>query len=143
MTLIGTFRHYSRPLTRALVVLFTVSWLGLAVQPCVAASADHSGAPAPAMPAGGAHDCPNCPPPAVDPGDCGMVVAIDCAALGTAVPATQPLKGLDMQVPVGLPPSPLYLLLAEPARSGPPPLPDPGRHVAPCTLQQRYCSYLK
>lgn len=142
MNLIGTFRQHSPPLTRAMVVLFAASWLGLAVQPCVAASAHDAGTPAPAMPAGNGHDCPHCPPPAGDPADCGDAVALDCVAVGQPALASQAVKAPDTHMPACIPPAPLHLMLAEPGQASPRAPPDPARRVVPRSLQQRYCSYL-
>ena len=143
MNLIGGFRHYLPPLTRAMVVLFATGWLGLAVQPCLAAGAHDAGATLPGMPAPHGHDCPHCPPPADDTHDCGNAVALDCAAVGEPALAAQAQKNLDTHATVAICAAPLHVALAEAGRVGPRAPPDPGRHVAPRTLQQRYCSYLK
>ncbi len=138
MTLIGAFRHHSVPLTRAVVLLFAASWLGLAAQPCMAAAAHDAGAPAAA-----AHDCPHCPPPASDAHDCDHAVAIECAADATPGVATQALKAPDLAPAAGLAMAPLHAALADPGHVAPRAPPDPGRSTVPRTLQQRYCTYLK
>lgn len=142
MNWIGTFRHYSPSLARATVVLFAAGWLGLAVQPCVAASAHDAGTPAPGMPGGHGHDCPHCPPPADDRAGCGDAVTLDCAAAGEPALVSQAVKVPDTHMPAGMPPAPLHQVLAEPGRASPRAPPDPARRIVPRSLQQRYCSYL-
>jgi len=134
-------------MARSFAVLFAISWLGLAIQPCMAgAHADdspqtgHAGHhPAPAAPA---HDCPHCPPaPAGDP-DCGGGVALDCDAVGVPALPSKDSVGQQWDAPamVALPAQPLAWPSAcsepawyPPARAQPPPR----------SLQQRFCSFLK
>lgn len=143
MTLIGTFRRISKPLTRAVVVLFALAWLGLAAQPCMAVGAHDSGTPVPQMPLGDGHGCPHCPPPASDSRDCADAVALDCVATGEPALMSRGVKAQDQSPDIALP-----TVLPPAANAGSslkaPTVPrGPGGHVAPRSVQQRYCTYLK
>ncbi len=153
MALIQALRRRQTPIARAVIVLFAVSWLGLAVQPCVAGAAGseapHSGhhagtkhTPPSAPESAAGHDCPHCPPEPAGGHDCGTGVALECDAVGALV-----LPGKDAGVqawfPTSLGAAPTYPFewsvgsqLARPADDGawrPPDRP----------LHQRFCSYLK
>lgn len=148
MNLLAKLRSRHQPLARALVALFAVGWLGLALQPCQAMGPGEAGH-------GGRHDgtehhpapehskppCPHCPSEGRDACDTG--VALDCETVG--VPAL-PAKQADVPapdvfawlVPAVMPAAGLAV------RDGPPNRPDPGRdHKPSSSLQQRFCTYLK
>lgn len=151
MALLHSLRRWRASLGRVTVGLFAVSWLGLAVQPCMAGTgpmdahagmhAHHAG-DAPAEPV--THDCPHCPPSPSGHHDCASGTALECDAVGVpALPAkdTQPAQPAD----IGLGPL-LTTYWADLAR--PPPVvatfsPVDSPHAPRATLQQRYCSYLK
>ncbi len=143
MNLLGALRHYSLPLGRAAVVLFAASWLGLAVQPCAASGMHGAGEPVPEMPGGDGHDCPHCPPPADESHDCSTAVALDCAAAGEPALAAKTVKAPDTHPGVAIAPAILHATLAGPGHAAPRAPPDPARCIAPRTVQQRYCTYLK
>ena len=151
MGLLQALRHRQVRIARAITVLFAVSWLGLAMQPCVAGvagpetRASHHGVmghePAPEPPVA-AHDCPHCPP---EPGaghDCGTGVALECDAIGIPVlPAKDPDDSAWLHPVLG--PGPSYEV-DWPASAhrgwsaGPETWRPPDR-----PLQQRFCTYLK
>jgi hypothetical protein len=130
---------------RTLVALFAISWMGLAVQPCVAgAGHDPPGAASHEMPAAdGDQGCPHCPPAPAEGDDCGTGSALDCD--GVDVPAP-PVKGTD------LPQWDVWAVMDLPA---PPDLPPSANRLAAPTLasavwrppsasiQQRFCTFLK
>jgi len=155
MTLLAKIRSRHLPLARALVALFAVGWLGLALQPCQAMApagsghAGHDDGPDGhhgtlehhSTPAHCETPCPHCP--ADGPEGCDGGVALDCEAVGVpAPPAKQvPAPALDAWVwhaPAVLPTVPVA------SRAARPDWPDPGRGRAPAvSLQKRYCTYLK
>lgn len=148
MNLLARIRGRQQPFAKALVALFALGWLGLAMQPCHAAlqagaqsAAHHHEGGHHAQPADGGSPCPHCP--AGDTDGCGTGTALECETVG--VPAI-PSKQAD-------PPSPdgeCWLLPSPPAprwQAGPAAVPDSdetGRQWPPGrSLQQRYCTYLK
>jgi len=150
MKLLAGFRRRQAPVARAIVVLFAASWLGLAMQPCVAGHlgdrvhdagvAGHHGAPAPD--AGAGHDCPHCPPKATEGHDCGTGVALECDAIGVPV---LPSKDSDSfsWLPDLLPAGEGIRIDLDAGRPG-----TVGPRQAPWRppdrpLQQRFCTYLK
>lgn len=162
MTLLARIRSRHVPLARALVALFAVGWLALALQPCHAMGqaepahpahghggsgaghADHahgsSGGGKP-MPAGGDTPCPHCP--SDSPDDCGLGTAIDCEAIG--VPAVSAQKaGVPAFDTFAWHVAPLLSVVEPgnvPLRSGWPG--SSGIRPPSASLQQRYCTYLK
>jgi hypothetical protein len=148
MNLLAKLRSRHQPLARALVALFAVGWLGLALQPCQAMGpgeaghdSHHDGMGHHPAPEHSKPPCPHCPSEGPDACDTG--VALDCETVG--VPAL-PAKQADLPAPdvfAWLVPA------AMPAAGfatcdGPPDRPDPGRdHKPSSSLQQRYCTYLK
>jgi hypothetical protein len=143
MTRLAGLRRWKLPLARALTALFAFGWLALALQPCQASA--HG---APAAPAGqgthhpmgdAGHPCPHCPPSSSD--DCGAGSALDCRAVGVAVPPQ------DIAPPAIAVLQPAVFEFVEAAcaeRAVTPVPPDPGRTRPPASsLQQRYCSFLK
>lgn len=95
MSLLARMRRSQGTRARALVALFAISWMGLAVQPCVAgAGHDHAGAAGHEMPAAhGDPGCPHCPPAPADDEECGTGSALSCD--GVDVPAP-PAKAADV-----------------------------------------------
>jgi len=148
MNLLAKLRSRHQPLARALVALFAVGWLGLALQPCQAMGlgdtghgSHHDGMGHHSAPEHSNPPCPHCPSDGPDACDTG--VALDCETVG--VPAL-PAKQFDVPapdvfawlVPVALPVAGFAVCDAPPDR------PDPGRdHKPSSSLQQRYCTYLK
>jgi hypothetical protein len=148
MNLLAKLRSRHQPLARALVALFAVGWLGLALQPCEAMDlgeaghgSHHGGMGHHSAPEQSDPPCPHCPSGGPDACDTG--VALDCETVG--VPAL-PAKQVDLPapdtfawlVPAAMPP------VASAGCAAPPDWPDPGRERAPSSsLQQRYCTYLK
>jgi len=94
MSLLARMRRSQGTCGRALVALFAISWMGLAVQPCVAGVGnDHAGAAGHQMPAAhGDPGCPHCPPPPAEDDPCGTPSALNCD--GVDVPAP-PAKAAD------------------------------------------------
>jgi hypothetical protein len=152
MTLLKALRHRQVRIARAVTVLFAASWLGLAVQPCVAGAAapetlasghgamGHGPAPSPESTA--EHDCPHCPPAPASGHDCSKGVALDCDAVSVPIlPAKDPGDTAWPNVLHGAGPG--YQVdwttdrqggwSADPATWRPPDRP----------LQQRFCTYLK
>jgi hypothetical protein len=153
---LARLRRSRAPLGRALLALFTTTWLGLALQPCTAeasqpgdeappaaAPAQHEGcgggtAPEPAPPEP-MHDCPHCPPGG-NAGDCGT--ALYCGSAGVPgiaaksveLPRADPGAWLDLPVP-------LPQVLPDTAPAWVVPIRQP--RAAPRPLQQRYCRYRK
>jgi hypothetical protein len=148
MNLLAKMRSRHQPLARALVALFAVGWLGLALQPCEAMDlgdaghgSHHDGMGHDSTPEHSDPPCPHCPSGGADACDTG--VALDCETVGVpALPAKQvdvpPPDAFAWLVPVAVPVAGFALCDAPPER------PDPGRdHVPSSSLQQRYCTYLK
>ena len=151
-------RRMRLPLGRGMVAMFAATWLGLAVQPCMA-DALHAGEPAapapvehhsggcggehvPAPQSAPSHDCPHCPTSGLHAGGCGT--ALECEAIGVpAMPskATEPPRA-DLGAWIDLP---------EPPSGAAPQTHAPGAIAAthraprapPRSFQQRFCSYLK
>jgi len=152
MALIQALRRRQTRIARAVTVLFAVSWLGLAVQPCVAGAAgpeaSHAGhagmghAPTSAPESTAGHGCPHCPPQPSAGQDCGTGVALECDAIGALVlPGKDP--GAQVWFPVLLGAAPTYPFewTAGSQRIRPA---DPGAWRPPDRpLHQRFCTYLK
>jgi hypothetical protein len=156
--LLAKLRRLRLPLGRGVVAMFAATWLGLAVQPCMA-DAPHAGEPAAPAPmehhAGGcggeaasqpqttpAHDCPHCPPGGMNAGECGT--ALDCKSVGVPAmvsKATEPPRAdLGAWIDLPVPPSAAVLQRHAPAAAI---AAQRSPHPPPRPLQQRYCSYLK
>ncbi len=137
----------AQPVARALLSLFALAWLALAMQPCVATAAQadaagHSqhagcgGAPEPA-PAG---DCPHCPPGSHG-GNCGT--ALDCGSVGATLTAGKSADAprADLIAWVDLP----AFYAAIPPDAGPAPALE--RRLAtsapPRALLETYCTHLE
>lgn len=148
MNLLARIRSHQQPLANALVVLFALGWLGLALQPCqaavqadVAPAAHHHGDGHHATPADDEPPCPHCP--AGDTDGCGTGTALECETVG--VPAV-PSKQVDPPSPDGehwlLPSPPVPVWNTRPVAV--PDSDDAGRQRPPDrSLQQRYCTYLE
>jgi hypothetical protein len=148
MKLLAKLRSRHQPLARAVVALFAIGWLGLALQPCQAMyvgesghGSHHEGMGHHSTPEQSHPSCPHCP--SEGPDACETGVALDCETVG--VPAL-PAKPVDVPapdvfawlVPAAMPAAGCAVCEAPPDR------PDPGRDHAPSSsLQQRYCTYLK
>lgn len=117
---LSRLRRLRRPLGSAALALFTASWLGLAVQPCLAhassdepaqASVTHhaggcGGEAEPAPQATPTHDCPHCASDdAAHAAGCGT--ALDCDAVGlpglSAKPTEPPRADLGAWIDLPLP----------------------------------------
>jgi|DewCreStandDraft_4_1066084.scaffolds.fasta_scaffold189571_2 hypothetical protein len=156
--LLSRLRRLRLPLGRGALAVFAATWLGLAVQPCMADAvpADGTAEPAPMeRHAGGcggeaaperqsapAHDCPHCPPGGMNAGECSTALA--CTSIG--VPAMVSKAGEPPRADFGA-----WIDLPVPPGGASPPSRAPGAAVAaqrvprapPRPLQQRFCSYLK
>lgn len=152
MNLLAKLRSRHQPLARAVVALFAIGWLGLALQPCEAMDAGqagdgshheghHDGMEHHSTPENSDPPCPHCPSDGPDACDTG--VALDCETVGVpALPAKQvDLPAPDMfawLVPAAMP------MAGFAVGEAPQDRPDPGRDKTPSiSLQQRYCTYLK
>lgn len=151
-------RRVRLPLGRGVLAVFAATWLGLAVQPCMAGEAPADGAAAPAPMehhAGGcggesapephsapAHDCPHCPPGGMQGNDCGT--ALNCKSVGVPAmvsKAAEPPRadfGAWIDLPVA--PAPAVLQRHPPASAI---AAQRSPHPPPRPLQQRFCSYQK
>lgn len=143
MSLIGEFRRNSRPLTRAVAVLFAASWLGIALHPCDAAAQHVPEAPVHHDSSGAPHDCPHCPPPAAQSHDCDQAVALECLGAGEAALVAKAWKAPDPDAGGPLPGVLPALPPADAALTAAAVPPDPGGTPHSCSIQQRYCTYLK
>lgn len=153
--LLATLRRLRLPLGRGVLAMFAATWLGLAVQPCMA-DAQHAGEPVPmehhAGGCGGetssgpqtapAHDCPHCPPGGLDAGECGT--ALDCKSVGVPAmvsKAAEPPRA-DLGAWIDLP-APLPAAILQSRAPGATAAAPRAPRAPPRPLQQRYCSYLK
>ena len=156
--LLAKLRRLRLPLGRGVVAMFAATWLGLAVQPCMADApqAGEPDAPAPmAHHAGGcggeaaaepqpapAHDCPHCPPGGLYAVECGT--ALDCKSVGVPAmvsKAAEPPRadlGAWIDLPVPLPAAMVQSRAAGAAAAAP-----RAPRAPPRPLQQRFCTYLK
>lgn len=149
--LLARLRRARIPLARAVVVLFAATWLGLAVQPCVASGTTHHDAATPVHGEGHAggcgdagtapeppgHDCPHC----AHPGDCGT--ALECDAIGVPAMVGKPAEppkadfGAWIDLPMqSAPPSPT------PARTWAQSIRRPPR-APPRSLQQLFGIFIE
>jgi hypothetical protein len=147
--LLVRLRRSRASLGRALLALFTVAWLGLALQPCVAQASHAHGAPASAEHSGHggcggepqpAPDCPHCLPGS-QAGACGT--ALDCGSAGAPAPAVKAADAprADVGAWIDLPlPAPDTL---PDGTSLPAPDERPAALVAPRSLLERYCTHLE
>jgi hypothetical protein len=135
-------------MTRSLVALFAISWLGLAVQPC-AAMAQGAGHQDGRMAAhhdghgGAGHECPHCPPASADDDGCGTGTALNCESAGIPGPAAQTFEPprFDTWAVMDLPAPRLPALSAiQPGAATS--APDIWRPPS-ASIQQRFCSFLK
>ena len=145
MKLLAKLRSRHLPLARALVALFAIGWLGLALQPCQAMGTDENGHAGhqdgmehSSMPAGCDTPSPYCP--SDRPDVCEAKVALDCETIG--VPSTKAdastLDAKYWHAPA------TYTMPDIAFPQSTPDWPDPSRHRAPSSsFQQRYCTYLK
>jgi hypothetical protein len=135
-------------MARALVALFAIGWLGLAVQPCAAMghagddphagqSAHHSGE------GDVAQHCPHCPPTPADDEDCSTGTALNCEGAGIPGPAAkaveQPRFDAWAVMDLPAPPGPSLNANRFDTRSFVPALWRPPS----ASIQQRFCSFLK
>lgn len=156
ISVLARLRRLRLPLGRALLAAFVASWLGLAVQPCMAEAAT---GPQDASPAattahhdgcgGGAapepvpepqHPCPHCPQGGGQ-GDCGT--ALDCEAAGVpgilVKAAESPRADLGAWIDLPADPPAAQSMRAPPGATFEP---VPSR-TPPRNLQQRYCRFQK
>ncbi len=157
MDLFHTLRRRRGSLGRALVAAFAATWLGLAVQPCMAH--DAASEPTPSgdarhqghdhhaggdMPAGDmSQHCPHCPPGPTDGHDCATGTALECDAVGAPGLPTQHHDQLEpAKLLVGM--APVLIIAPLVALEGSQPAsPVDSPHPPGATLQQRFCTYLK
>jgi len=135
-------------MARALVALFAVGWLGLAVQPCAAmaqgpghhdagTATHHDGH------GGAGHECPHCPPTPADDDGCGTGTALNCESAGIPGPMAKPVEQprfdtwafMDLPVPT--------LLARSAQRPGTPTCAPAIWRPPSASIQQRFCSFLK
>jgi hypothetical protein len=150
--LLARLRRSRVPLGRAVLALFTTTWLGLAVQPCMAEAAQGgeiatvAEADAHAGGCGGAsapveapqdHDCPHCPPS----GDCGTALECDAVGVPAMVGKALELPRADLGAWIDLP-EPLPIADWRPVRGWTAAGPQDPR-ASPRSLRQRFCTYLK
>jgi hypothetical protein len=145
MSLLARMRRSQGTRARALVALFAISWMGLAVQPCVAgADHDHAGAAGHEMPAAhGDPGCPHCPPAPADDDECGTGSALSCDGVDVPappnkagdVPQWDACAAIDLPSVASLPCSSnsVEALRAGSAAWRPP----------SASVQQRFCIFLK
>jgi hypothetical protein len=126
--------------------LFASTWLGLAMQPCVAM--DHSGDSGDGghaghdMPGGhGGHDCPHCPPATEADDGCAGATGLACDGVPALPSKDAKSVKADSAVLIG------YLATHDPFllfSSASPGSPDAAQWRPPTsTIQQRFCTYLK
>jgi hypothetical protein len=145
MSLLARIRSYRGTCARALVALFAISWMGLAVQPCVAGTGhDHPGAGGHEMPAADEdRGCPHCPPAPADGDDCGADSALNCDSVDVPAP---PAKGTDVpqwdiSAVMDLPAPPDLRSSAN--RIGAPTSASAIWRPPSTSIQQRFCTFLK
>ncbi len=137
MVSLSAFREIQQRVPGRVAALLALVWLGMAVLPCQLLAMPVAGTPASAT---HAHDgaCDSCPGGDAS-GDCATVAAFDCVEDAAAAPERR-IDDAGKQPVLALSPPPVA------AAMGPPPVPAAivrDAALPSCSLQQRYCSFLK